>query len=42
MIKDLAENLYLPSEMNDKVKYPTLVVLHPTGAVKDQTAGLYA
>lgn len=38
----LAADLYLPTDMNASVKYPTLIIGHPFGAVKEQCAGLYA
>lgn len=39
---NMAGNLHLPNEMDDNKKYPVLIVLHPAGGVKEQTAGLYA
>ncbi|MGL4368340.1 MAG: alpha/beta hydrolase [Spirochaetota bacterium] len=35
-------NLFIPKEMNQKVKNPAIVVGHPMGAVKEQSANLYA
>lgn len=35
-------NMYLPEDFDSKHQYPTLVVSHPVGGVKEQTAGLYA
>lgn len=38
----MAGNLYLPDNFNEKKQYPTIIVTHPGGGVKEQTAGLYA
>ena len=38
----MAGNIYLPSGFNKDKKYPSIVVVHPGGGVKEQTAGLYA
>jgi uncharacterized protein len=38
----LAGNIYYPKGFNEGQKYPTIVVVHPGGGVKEQTAGLYA
>ncbi len=38
----LAANLYLPANIDRGRKYPAIVVAHPWGGVKEQTAGLYA
>lgn len=38
----IAGNLYLPEGMDENKKYPAIVVVHPAGGVKEQTAGLYA
>jgi fermentation-respiration switch protein FrsA (DUF1100 family) len=38
----IAGNLYLPEKMEPNKKYPAIVVVHPGGGVKEQTAGLYA
>lgn len=38
----MAGNLYLPAGFNDGAKYSAIVVVHPGGGVKEQTAGLYA
>jgi len=35
-------NLFLPSNFDENQKYPTIVICHPAGGVKEQTAGLYA
>jgi hypothetical protein len=39
---DIAANVYTPANYDPKEKYPTLVVAHPNGGVKEQVAGLYA
>lgn len=38
----MAGNLYLPADYDSSKKYPAVVVAHPWGGVKEQTAGLYA
>ncbi|WP_050470409.1 alpha/beta hydrolase [Herbaspirillum chlorophenolicum] len=38
----MAGNLYLPPNYDGNRKYPAIVVAHPWGGVKEQTAGLYA
>ena len=38
----VAANLYLPKGFDSSKKYPAIVVSHPWGGVKEQTAGLYA
>ncbi|QSQ17536.1 alpha/beta hydrolase [Myxococcus landrumensis] len=38
----LAGNLHLPGDFSESRQHPTLVVVHPGGGVKEQTAGLYA
>jgi fermentation-respiration switch protein FrsA (DUF1100 family) len=38
----MAGDLYLPANFDKSKKYPTIVVVHPGGGVKEQTAGLYA
>ncbi len=38
----IAANLYLPTNFKEGQKYPAVVVAHPWGGVKEQTAGLYA
>lgn len=39
---DIAANVYTPANYNPANKYPTVVVAHPNGGVKEQVAGLYA
>lgn len=36
----MSGNLHLPNEMDDNGKYPALIVLHPAGEVKEQTAAV--
>lgn len=38
----MAGNLFLPENFNDSTQYPAIVVVHPSGGVKEQTAGIYA
>ena len=35
-------NLFLPENFNENGQYPAIVVCHPAGGVKEQTAGTYA
>ncbi len=39
---DISANVYTPANYNEKKKYPAVVVAHPNGGIKEQTAGLYA
>lgn len=39
---DIAANVYTPAGYNESKKYPAVVVAHPNGGIKEQTAGLYA
>jgi fermentation-respiration switch protein FrsA (DUF1100 family) len=39
---DISANIYTPAHFDPKAKYPTIVVAHPNGGVKEQVAGLYA
>lgn len=39
---DIAANVYTPVNYDAKKTYPTVVVAHPNGGVKEQVAGLYA
>lgn len=39
---DIAANVYTPAGYDSSKKYPAIVVAHPNGGVKEQTAGLYA
>lgn len=38
----IAANVYTPANYDANKKYPTLVIAHPNGGVKEQVAGLYA
>lgn len=38
----IAGNVYLPDAFDPSQKYPAIIVGHPAGGVKEQTAGLYA
>jgi fermentation-respiration switch protein FrsA (DUF1100 family) len=38
----VAANLYLPKNFDKNKKYPAILVGHPAGGVKEQTAGIYA
>ena len=38
----IAANVYTPANFNESKLYPTIVVAHPNGGVKEQVAGLYA
>ncbi len=35
-------NLFQPSDFNEGTRYPAIIVVHPSGGVKEQTAGAYA
>jgi uncharacterized protein len=39
---EIAANVYTPANYDSKKSYPTVVVAHPNGGVKEQVAGLYA
>lgn len=39
---DIVANVYTPAGYDASKKYPTVVVAHPNGGVKEQVAGLYA
>ncbi|WP_429946146.1 alpha/beta hydrolase [Bibersteinia trehalosi] len=39
---EVAANVYTPADFDPTKKYPTIVVAHPNGGVKEQVAGLYA
>lgn len=39
---DIAANVYTPAGYDSSKKYPAVVVAHPNGGIKEQTAGLYA
>ncbi|TDS09771.1 alpha/beta hydrolase [Sphingobacterium paludis] len=38
---DIAANVYTPADYDASKHYPAVVVAHPNGGVKEQTAGLY-
>lgn len=38
----LAGEIYLPNKFDSSKEYPAIVVVHPGGGVKEQTAGIYA
>ncbi|MEI4516588.1 MULTISPECIES: alpha/beta hydrolase [unclassified Stenotrophomonas] len=39
---EIAANFYTPPNFDAARKYPTIVIAHPNGGVKEQVAGLYA
>ncbi|MBW4360670.1 alpha/beta hydrolase [Flavobacterium taihuense] len=39
---EIAANVYTPANYDVSKKYPTIVVAHPNGGIKEQTAGLYS
>ena len=39
---NIAANVYTPANYDSSKQYPTVVVAHPNGGIKEQTAGLYA
>lgn len=39
---EVVANVYTPTNYDPAKKYPTIVVAHPNGGVKEQVAGLYA
>ncbi|MGA6119518.1 alpha/beta hydrolase [Sphingobacterium anhuiense] len=39
---DIVANVYTPAHYDASKKYPAVVVAHPNGGIKEQTAGLYA
>ncbi|WP_426791693.1 alpha/beta hydrolase [Sphingobacterium sp. WOUb80] len=39
---DIAANVYTPANYDASKKYPAIIVAHPNGGIKEQTAGLYA
>ena len=38
----IAAELYTPKDFDKSKEYPAIIVVHPSGGVKEQTAGLYA
>lgn len=39
---DVVGNLHLPENFDENKKYPAIVIGHPIGSCKEQTAGIYA
>jgi len=39
---EIAANVYTPADYDASKTYPAVVVAHPNGGIKEQTAGLYA
>lgn len=39
---DISANVYTPANYDASKKYPSVVVAHPNGGIKEQTSGLYA
>lgn len=39
---EVAGNVFIPKDMNKNKKHPAIIVGHPMGAVKEQSANLYA
>jgi fermentation-respiration switch protein FrsA (DUF1100 family)/alkylhydroperoxidase/carboxymuconolactone decarboxylase family protein YurZ len=39
---DISANVYTPANYDASKKYPAVVIAHPNGGIKEQTAGLYA
>ncbi|HHZ8502591.1 TPA: alpha/beta hydrolase [Morganella morganii] len=39
---EIAGNLCFPADFNASRRYPAIIMVHPGGGVKEQTAGLYA
>ncbi|MCJ7935727.1 MAG: alpha/beta hydrolase [Chryseobacterium sp.] len=39
---NIAANVYTPPNYDASKKYPAVVIAHPNGGIKEQTAGLYA
>ena len=38
----MSGNVFVPADFDGNRTYPTIVVVHPGGGVKEQTAGVYA
>ncbi|MFT4199302.1 alpha/beta hydrolase [Gordonia sp. (in: high G+C Gram-positive bacteria)] len=36
---DIAANVYFPANFDEQLQYPVIITAHPTGSVKEQTAG---
>lgn len=39
---EVSANVYTPANYDPSKKYPAIIVAHPNGGIKEQTAGLYA
>ena len=39
---DVAADLYLPTDFDEKKKYAAIITIHPGSSCKEQTAGIYA
>ncbi len=39
---NIAANLFMPKDMDQKIAHPAIIVGHPMGAVKEQSSNLYA
>lgn len=39
---DIAANVYTPANYDARKSYPTIVIAHPNGGIKEQVSGLYA
>lgn len=39
---DIAANVYTPANYDASKSYPTIIVAHPNGGIKEQVSGLYA
>lgn len=39
---NVVANMYFPENFDENYQYPAIIVNHPAGGVKEQTAGLYA
>ncbi|MNG46609.1 Alpha/beta hydrolase family protein [compost metagenome] len=38
---DIAANIYIPANYDSSKKFPTIIIVHPNGGVKEQVSGLY-